>query len=277
MRLRWIMVSLGSTLLSPPGSVTAQPMPASQPVPMDIDDAPEPEPEAVTFGQLRDQLGAASARERQVAAMQLGQLGDRRAVPLLVRVLRTDRSAAVRAAAARSLGFLKARKQASALRMVARADRAPVVRAAARAALTGMGLSLQPPAPGRSPLLGRRDTSYQRTSAYRTAQTMRLSGILITSVGGGLGLLVGVVGAGAYSRCMDEYPPGFPAEYQVHCTMNRNGAIVGFVVAGASLAAGIPLWVLGSRRMQAARTQHRTAMLPRVQLGARRVSLRWQF
>ena len=121
------------------------------------------------------------------------------------------------------------------------------------------------------------DTSYQRTAAYRSAQHLRLSGMLITAVGGGLGLLVGGLTAAAYAKCQDEYPSDFPAPYKVHCSTNLHAAAVGFSLAGASLGAGLPMWILGAHRMDAARRRHKKTRSPSVSVALDRVVLRWRF
>jgi len=154
---------------------------------------------------------------------------------------------------------------------------------AARTALTRMGQTVKPPTVHHNvrPRQGRLpgvDTSYKRTSAYRSGERLRTSGILITAVGGGLGLLVGLLTTAVYVKCQDEYAPDFPDQFKVHCTSNRDAAIVGFVLAGASLGAGVPMWVVGANRMEAARRrQKKASMVPRVSVALDRFSLRWQF
>ena len=148
-----------------------------------------------------------------------------------------------------------------------------------------MGQAVKPPSirraapPPRRGTLPRVNTAYKRTSAYRTGERLRMSGILITAVGGGLGLLVGVLTVAAHVKCQDEYPADFPDQHKVHCTTNRDAAIVGFAIAGASLGAGVPMWLVGASKMEAARRsfKKKSALVPQVGLGRDRVTLRWQF
>lgn len=290
MRLMCLIPGCIYALLASPVALAQQPGPGdpAPPPATDIEDdhaqpVPDPEPETVTFEQLQARLQRGGTQQRRTAAIELGLLGDPRAAPLLVSALRNDRAAAVRAAAAQALGTLRAPQGIGPLRRAASGDSDTSVQTAARTALTRMGQTVKPPTvhhnvrprQGRLPWV---DTSYKRTAAYRSGERLRISGILITAVGGGLGLLVGVLTTAAHAKCQDEYAQDFPDQYKVHCTTNRDAAIVGFSLAGASLGAGVPLWVVGASRMEAARRrQMKAAMVPQVRLALDRFTLRWQF
>ena len=285
--MRWVwlhMIGGVLTLLLCGPALAQQPEPTEPPPATDIDDGPTeaptpvptPEPEAVTFEQLRARLASGDVGQRKSAAIDLGLLGDRRAVPLLTVALRDDRAALVRAAAARALGTLRARAGVKSLRRAATKDPDPRVQTSARTALTGMGLAVRAPRPPGKARPQKSARSPTR-AAYQSGKRLRMSGIVILAVGGGLGLLVGVLTTAAHARCMDEYPASFPDDHKVHCANNLHAAIVGFSLAGASLGAGVPMWVVGARRMAAARPQKRATLLPRVGLTTDRVVLRWQF
>ena len=286
MRVVWIIVSVIVVAVSVSTPARAQ-QPAPPAGPTDIeDDAPasDPEHEVVTLEQLQARLRGGNVEQRRTAAIEMGLLGDARAVPLLVGTLRDDKASVVRAAAARALGTLKAKKGVGPLRWSASGDPDPSVKRAARAALASMGQAVA--APGvhrtvrpRQGTLPRVDTSYKRTTAYHSGRRLRMSGILLTVAGGGLGLLIGAITAAAHVRCQDEYPAAFPDEHKVHCANNLSAAIVGFVIAGASVGAGVPMWVVGGGRMEAARRRHKkkVSLVPRLGLAPDRVTLGWQF
>ena len=286
--MRWLWLHSTVLMLFAGPALAQQPGPAEPPPPTDIEDvdapapapAPDQEPEAVTFEQLRARLATGDTGQRKSAAIDLGLLGDRRAVHLLISALRGDRAALVRAAAARALGTLRARKGVAPLRRAASADPDPRVQTSARTALTGMGRSVRAPRAQPPPRKARprRGTAHSPArAAYQSGRRLRLSGIVILAVGGGLGLLVGALTAAAHGQCMDEYPAAFPDEHKVHCTNSLHAAIVGFSLAGASLGAGVPMWLVGARRMAASRQQKKTALVPGVGLSTDRVVLRWRF
>jgi hypothetical protein len=82
--------------------------------------------------------GDGSFKVRVQAAIVLGKLRDRRAVPALMQALAKDSNVAVRAAAAASLGVLGDKKAEDALATAASADGESAVRNAARKALAAI-------------------------------------------------------------------------------------------------------------------------------------------
>jgi len=93
-------------------------------------------------------LASSHARVRETAAFLLGQLGypdfpyAAQSVPLLIEVLRNDRSVPVRATAAASLGHLRKKSALPAL-IVASKDRAADVRASVAASLSRFPRSVE--------------------------------------------------------------------------------------------------------------------------------------
>lgn len=75
---------------------------------------------------------------------------------------------------------------------------------------------------------------------YRSARKLKIAGAVIMSVAGGLGAMVGILGAatGANSTNLDDTITGGIL------------MVVGFSVVAASLAAGIPLVVVGHTRQK---------------------------
>ena len=104
---------------------------------------------------------------------------------------------------------------------------------------------------------------------YRDARDRRLAGILVSTIGPGVGLIVGLIGALAWGLC-----DGF--ERDAVCRTERFVAIGGFATAGLSLAVGIPLIVTGHMRMKEIRFQQTPYTLS-VDSGGARLGLRWWF
>lgn len=228
-----------------------------------------------SYDQLKDQLGASSAQKRQSAATWLGQMGDTRAMAPLIEVLERDKVPEVRAAAARALGVLRSRGSINALHNAALRDPFRVVRDAANEALAQIG---KLPALAGEHAGGKQAIPQdpEKDPRWQTGRTMKLSGILVTSIGGGLGLLLGALGAASYVDCKDN-----PYRYANDCDGSLATTIVGTSILALSVGAGVPLWVLGSRRMQAVEQGKLITLLPQVNVALtprrRVVTLRWQF
>jgi hypothetical protein len=236
------------------GSPAPPPPPRAAPAPSDID------------RQLVELSNPDPAR-RHSAAVQLGQLGDRRAIPALVQALQTDSSEAVRAAAAFSLGTLGAREAAPNLSAAADHDPAPEVRTAAATALQQVGGApppgvVPPPLPGTSAL--------ESDPAYVSGRRMRTAGIIVTSVGGGIGFTLMAVFLISYSSC-DSSPYSYPYygyTSSSDCAARKNAAIGFGVLGGVSVAVGLPLIIAGiiKAKNAEARLAGRAAFLPRLNL-----------
>jgi hypothetical protein len=97
---------------------------------------------------------------------------------------------------------------------------------------------------------------------YRSARRRRTGGIILASVGGSLGMLVGLIGSAAWSDGEEDA---------------RGAAIGGLAVGITSLAVGISMAVSGQTEMRTIRQ----AYLPRIGLavapGAGHVGATWQF
>ena len=232
-------------------------------------------PAGSSFEQLSEQLKTGSAPKRQAAAVWLGQMGDMRAVTPLIHALERDQEAAVRAGAARALGMLRARGAITAMQRAAQHDPIRTVRAAATAALAQVG---EVPALAGDDAAGKKRYAPdpERNPAYRSARSRRMAGILVTSVGGGVGALVGLLGLASFVDCQDN-----PYRYASDCGGSLATAIIGGVVLSASMAVGIPLWVGGKRRMEAIEKGKPLSLIPRVDVAVTdrqgHVTFRWRF
>ena len=117
----------------------------------------------------------------------------------------------------------------------------------------------------------------QNDPEYRGALSRRTSGIVVASVVGGAGLLVGVLAGMVWMVCngLDDSA----------CDEPRAWTIGGFITMGVGLGVGLPLAISGHGRVkeirQRARMQRR-ALLPRVNISLRRrgagtLGLTWEF
>ena len=233
-------------------------------------------PAGSSFEQLSGQLkSSSSAPKRQAAAVWLGQMGDMRAVAPLIRALERDQEADVRAAAARSLGMLRARGAITALQRAAQNDPFRSVREAAVRALQQVG---DVPALAGDGAAGKKRyaPNPERNPAFRSARSRRMAGILVLSIGGGIGLLVGTLGLASYKDCKDH-----PYRYASNCREPIATSIVGGSLLAISASVGIPLWLSGKRRMEAIIRGGSAAFLPQVNVAVTsrqgHVSFRWQF
>ena len=281
----------GSVLVAGPAfgqGIPDQPMPAP---PSDDTSAPAPEDPGAVFGQLRERLTSPRTERRRTAAIQMGRLGDPRAVPLLIQALQHDKQAEVRAAAARALGLLRAESAGGALDLARRKDSSGSVRREAKSALKLLPPSaVPPPQPAASDdrrpatATGTRATNVRRGYAddpqYISGRRLRLGGILTTSIGGGLGLLIGLAGYGWYNACEQDLKECDGSEEVKN--NYRAAGVFGFVLAGISIGVGVPLWIIGQRKMNRVVAASRSAFLPRVDLAfgpneQRTLTARWTF
>jgi hypothetical protein len=251
LRAATVLLSLGLLLLPARGS--AQPEPA-EPEPG------EPEPAGRTFEEIQPQLQAADADLRAQAAYELGQIGDTRAIEPLIQALQNDAAGSVRAAAATALGQLQAGSAAGFLQRAAQADPDPAVRSAANAALAQVG-GPPPPQPGYTP--PPRDRRAHKKAVerylmendpeYRSARGQRTAGIVVASVVGAGGLLVGMVAGLGYAIC-----DGLEGD----CRDWRNWTIGGFVTMAVGLGVGLPLALIGHGKVKEIRARATTGYLP---------------
>ena len=241
--------------------------------------------EGAGYEGLRKGMQSNNVDRRQWTANQLGRLGDRQAVGLLLRVLQQDASPAVRVAAARSLGLLGDDRALSALQRAARYDPVPAVRNAAGTAAASLGGAPMRGAAFSSRLnqgegLSQPDSlpRYIQDPQYRAGKRLRLAGALVTAIPGGLGLLLGIFGSIAMNDCDNDT---ISSEISGGCQSEQAAAVSGFVLLGASMAVGVPLLVMGQGRMNKAQEKVLSGWRPEVDLalGTRRavVGARWRF
>jgi hypothetical protein len=113
---------------------------------------------------------------------------------------------------------------------------------------------------------------------YRSARGRKIAGIVVTSAGGGLGLVIGLTSLMLYGLCEGDSGYGV---FRESCDPERNWAIGGFVGMGVALAVGIPLILSGSSEMKAIRRMQQQQMRPQLDLSVRHggatFSARWTF
>jgi hypothetical protein len=97
---------------------------------------------------------------------------------------------------------------------------------------------------------------------YASAAGRKLGGILLASIGGGLGLLTGAIAGLVYAICGVSYDYNGTSRSTNSCVGARNWMIGGFVGMGVSLAVGIPLAVSGNSRMKEIRREHAAGLYP---------------
>ena len=233
-------------------------------------------PAGASYEQLKTQLESnSSAKKRQAAAVWLGQMGGMHAVPVLIKAMERDQDADVRTAAARALGVLRAKSATNSLRRAAERDPIRSVRDAAHAALRAVG-DLHALAGDDAAGKKRYAEDLNKNPGYLTARKHRMAGILVSTIGGGLGLIVGVLGLASWVDCRDH-----PYRYAGGCDGSVATAIVGSSLLAVSTAVGVPLWVSGRRRIKEMEQRNTAALIPQVSvaLGRQRsgFSFRWQF
>ncbi len=100
---------------------------------------------------------------------------------------------------------------------------------------------------------------------YSSAAGRKLGGILLASIGGGLGLLTGAIAGLVYAVCGVSYDYDYDydgSRTSDGCVGARNWMIGGFVAMGVSLAVGIPLAVSGNSRMKQIRRERASGPYP---------------
>lgn len=244
--------------------------------PTESTDAPQPESSSKAFDRLELELQSQDPETRRQAAVELGQLGDKRASILLVHLLREDSDTGVRAGAAMALGVLGGPGAQGALAAVANGDSSEEVRQAARAALVKLGGTSPdepPPVPAedRQPIRHEAQArqirtraptpAYATTPEYISGYRMRSAGIMVTAIGGGVGLLGSLLGGLSSLACSNMNEDGWSDERD--CTVPNAILIAGGATLVTSLAVGLPVLLVGKKRMQRA-TQGRTALIPTV-------------
>lgn len=161
----------------------------------------------------------------------------------------------------------------------------------------GMTPAPPPPPPPPQPYAGARLMSKKELhrylketdEEYSSAAGRKLGGILLASIGGGLGLLTGGIAGLVYAVCGVTYDydyDGSGRSTSDSCVGARNWMIGGFVTMGVSLAVGIPLAVSGNSRMKQIRRERAAgpypAYLPRVNValhgrGGGQLGLTWVY
>lgn len=272
--------------------------------PAATEEQPTSRPATAPFDRLQARLAAVAPEERRMAALGLGNLGDRRATEPLKTLLEKDPVPSVRSAAARALGALEARNAASALWVAARTDNDPGVRAAAQVALDKIehakggddtaGLPRLRLGRDRAELLLKNDFEYQAGK-----RAVRQGGIVI-GIGTGLGAALFALSAVVYfvrepesETCWEEYR-GLDCLFGdckvTVCNTVRqpyfSGStlflfVAGCVSAGLSLGVGLPLAISGARTMAKARAKLQSRWIPQVAVsptrGGGHFGARWQF
>ncbi len=247
-----------------PEEATRPPVDSVPAPPAEGADAPAPEPVERAFERLEQQLQSKEPDQRRLAAVELGHLGDVRAGALLLSVLEKDPAPEVRAGAAVGLGVLKNREARGALDSAAVRDPSAEVRRAARAALVGMGagqLPTEPPpippedrqpvrheAEARGGQVGPRTPPYARSQDYRDANKMRNAGIMVSAIGGGVGVLGALLGGMTLGLCTAIAAESFESE--TDCSVPTGILVAGGVTLMVSLAVGLPLALVGQKKMR---------------------------
>jgi hypothetical protein len=117
-----------------------------------------------------------------------------------------------------------------------------------------------PPPPHRvaGPLMSKKQLHRyleQTDEEYASASSRKLGGILLASIGGGVGLATGGIAGMLFVACSMGCGEGV-------ATSARNWMIGGFIGMGISLAVGIPLAVSGNRRMKQIRRERASGPYP---------------
>jgi len=113
---------------------------------------------------------------------------------------------------------------------------------------------------------------YKQLPEYQVGRSRRLSGILLTSIGGGVSLLSVSIGAMLRGGCFYE-----------SCSDASDYFLVGGLIGlGVSLGVGLPLWVSGQRKINAARRSWSARMVSSLGVaptrsGGVQLSSSWRF
>jgi hypothetical protein len=119
----------------------------------------------------------------------------------------------------------------------------------------------------------------------RKSMPMMVSGIVLTSAGV-LGVLIGSAVVASAQNAVDVYcDGGFSGAYVCDQRDDEEQMAVGYgVMIGGAVAAavGIPLWVIGAKKVPAAddpdkKQDKPSAMVPIVMVGPTSATLRWSF
>jgi len=229
-----------------------------------VGDAPVPEKAEVAFERLAVQIKSEDDDTRAQAALELGQLGDARGAPLLIRALGSDPEPAVRRAAVHALALIPSAAGQIALEKAARGDADPGVKHAAAGVLEGMPGTEPAPSgvdPGQPPPLTATDRlpnpakihkqpAYvpQNHPEYEANRRLRNGGILTTAIGGGAGMLVGLFGGLLTAVCHGiSNDMGGSSD----CDVPEGIAIAGGITFGAALTAGLPMIIVGQQNLKA--------------------------
>ena len=296
--MRVLIVGLTLALLSLPLVATAQPAPPDTgpaAPPGEVGEAPAPESADVTFERLKLQLRSEDATARIQATLDLGLLGDPRGEPLLIKTLAADTASEVRMAAAQALAPVRTAGSKLALQAAAKEDSAPGVREAALAALAAQTPNQSPPIPAdmaqpppipeedRRPAAAPhapRSPAYNPVDhpEYASTRRLRTAGILVTAIGGGVGLIAGVLGGMATGICSAIAADSWDGS--TDCTAPAGVAITGGATFAISLAVGLPMLVSGQRKLNVIQ-RGEAGLVPQVQVVAsdkhRILSARWAF
>lgn len=296
--MRPIISCLIIALLLAPNAASAQPGPPDTgpaAPPGEVGEAPTPEPAEVAFERLEVQLRSDDNGARAQAALELAQLGDPRSGPLLIKILSEDTAPEVRTAAAHALALIRTVDSRRALAAAAGQDSEPEVRDAARAALAAQQptpptpVLADMPQPPPIPEEDRRPAAAPATARppaynpanhpeYANTRRLRTAGILVTAIGGGVGLIAGVLGGFATGICSAIAADSWDGH--TDCTTPTGVAIAGGATLAISMAVGLPMLVSGQRKLNAIQ-RGEAGLFPRVQVMAnekyRFISAHWVF
>ncbi len=134
-----------------------------------------------------------------------------------------------------------------------------------------------PPAPGfvaQPPSPREFDQMLRYDPEYRAAKGRRLGGILVSSIGGGLGAIFAIMFGVVAAICSG-------VDSSSSCSDMSHVAIGSLIVAGVSLGVGIPLAISGQSRMNEVRARRARDFLPQPTVsfspGGARLQGVWRF
>lgn len=271
-----IIASLLTLMLCTDVSAQQGPPDVGPPAPPgEVGTAPAPARPEVAFEGLAVQIRSEDDGTRAQAALELGQLGDARGMPLLIQALGTDPEPEVRRAAVHALTLLPSAAGRQALEKAARSDTDPGVQHAAAGVLAGTPMEEPPPVPsgepGEPPPIPEEDRRPGATRPafnpenhpdYEANRRLRLAGILTLAIGGGAGIVAGLFG-GLLTGVCNGLSSSFGSSND--CAVPEGIAIAGGITFGVALTAGLPMLIVGHRNLNEI-NQGQANLFPRINL-----------